>query len=314
MTEPAAIPAAPVDPAAPAAPVVDPGTVVPSPAAQAAAAATPAPVAPVAPVAAPAAAPASLVDGAAPVAPAAPAVAPAAPLVPETKWYLSEGVVGEGDAPDWLKADKYKNVSEQAKAYNELEKRFGAFTGAPKDGVYKINVPTDVPVEFDTSHNLFQELNKFANENQFSQQAYDGIISMFARYEASVSPNMGEIKKELGDNADARLSSVAQWAKSNLPDELYQSFRNAQTQSNAADVFRVIEAVIGKTRSVSMPKPGDDVIGAVPTGLEEIKTLQMAVYTEGEHKGKRKYLVDQSYREMVEKKNFAYHAALQPTQ
>ena len=122
---------------------------------------------------------------------------------------------------------------------------------------------------------------------------------------------MGEIKKEIGDNADARLSSVAQWAKSNLSDELYQSFRSAQTQSNAANVFKVIEAIIGKTRSVAMPKPGDDNVGAVPTGLEEIKTLQMAVYTDGEHKGKRKYIVDQAYREMVEKKNFAYHATLQ---
>ena len=36
--------------------------------------------------------------------------------------------------PEWYKADKYKSVAEQAKAYTELEKKFGGFTGAPKDG------------------------------------------------------------------------------------------------------------------------------------------------------------------------------------
>ncbi len=311
MVEPTATPAAPVVPAAPAAPVATP-SVIPAPAALAAAVVPPAPTpAASAPIAAPVVAPpVSLVPD---PAPAAPTPAPIAPtLVPETKWYLSEGVAGQGDAPAWFKADKYKSVFDQAQAYPELEKRFGAFTGSPKDGVYQINVPTDVPVEFDTSHNLFQELNKWASESQLSQVAYDGIISMFSRYEASVSPDMGEIKKELGDNADARLSSVAQWAKSNLPDELYTAFKNAQTQSNAADTFKVFEAIIGKTRQVAMPKPGEDVIGAVPTGLEEINALQMAVYPDGDNKGRRKYEIDSEYRKMVETKRFALFAAQQP--
>ncbi len=313
MNQPAVTPAAPVDPAAPAAPV-DPN-IIPTPAAQAAAVAAD-PAAP---------APAPAVDPAAPAAPAAPAVAPVslidAPAVPaapaalidgvpgEAKWYLSEGVAGQGEAPDWFKADKYKSVDEQAKAYVGLEKRFGAFTGSPEDGVYKINLPSDVPLEFDTGHSLFQELNKWASDSQLSQEAYDGIISMFSRYEASVMPDMMEIKKELGDGADARLSSVTQWAKSNLSEDLYKSFRNAQTQSNAADTFKVIEAVIAKTRAVALPGPDDDVPGAVPTGLEEINAMQAALVTEGEHKGQRKYAVDQDYREMVEKKRFAYFAA-----
>jgi len=44
----------------------------------------------------------------------------------------SEGVNGEGEAPEYFKADKYKSVADQAKAYTELEKRFGGFTGAPE--------------------------------------------------------------------------------------------------------------------------------------------------------------------------------------
>lgn len=307
MPDPAAIPAAPaVVPAAPAA------TVVPTPAAQAAAIA-PEPT----PAAVPPAAPASLVpDPAAP--PAVPAAAPVSlvpdPAATDTKWYLAKDVAGQGDAPDWFKADKYASVDKQAEAYPELEKRFGAFTGAPKDGVYKINVPADVPVEFDPSHSLFQELNKWAGEGQLSQEGYDKVIGMFARYEASISPDMDAMKKDLGDNADARLNSVAQWAKSNLPDDVYKMFRNAQSQSNAADTFRVIEAIIGKTRQVAMPKPGDDVPGTVLTGLEEINAMQVELIKEGDDKGKRRYVVDSAWREKVEKLRFQYFAAQAPKQ
>lgn len=48
-------------------------------------------------------------------------------------WSYNEGIDGEGEPPEWFKADKYKTVSEQAKAYTELESKFGSFTGAPED-------------------------------------------------------------------------------------------------------------------------------------------------------------------------------------
>ena len=48
-------------------------------------------------------------------------------------WNLSEDTPGKGDAPEWFKADKYKTVADQAKAYKDLEGRFGSFTGAPEE-------------------------------------------------------------------------------------------------------------------------------------------------------------------------------------
>ncbi len=300
MTTPeAVIPAAPEAPAAPAAPVA---SVVPTPEAQAAAVApavpaAPAPEAPAAPAPAAATPEPSLLDAAAPAAPAE-----------DAKWYYSEGSPAPGEVPDWFKADKYKSMDEQAKAYAELEPRFGAFTGAPKDGTYAINMPEGFTGEFDTEHDLFQELNKWAGENQFSQDAYDGIIGMFARYEASMVPDMSEIKKQLGDDADNRLNSTMQWAKTNLSADDYAAFRNAQTQTNAADVFKVVEAVIAKTRQVAMPKPGEDVVNAMPTGLEEVNQLQLAV----DDNGRRKYVEDSEYRKMVEGKRFAYFEANPP--
>jgi len=299
MSKDTAIPAAaPAAPAAPDANSAVPAAVAANPDATPAdltAAAQP-PAAQPAPAAAPPAAPpaASLAD-----------VVPPATPTEDAKWYLSNEVPGVGDAPEWFKADKYKTMEDQAKAYTELESRFGAFTGAPEDGVYKINMPEGIAMEFQTDHSLFQELNQWAVKSQLSQKAYDDVIGMFARYEASVQPDLNEIKGQLGDSADARISSLNQWAKSNLSEAEYESYRAAQSQSNAAEVFKAMEAIVSKTRQVAMPKPGDDVTGAVPTTLEEINQLQAKT----NDKGQRLYEIDSEFRAMVEQKRFAYFKA-----
>ena len=98
---------------APAAVAPDPATIV-------------APVTPAEPTPAKAT---SLVPGELPETPA-PVVASVTPEADDkTAWYLYEGIKGQGEMPSWFLADKYKNVMEQAKAYPEAQKRFGAFTG-----------------------------------------------------------------------------------------------------------------------------------------------------------------------------------------
>ena len=63
---------------------------------------------------------------------------PVTPTSDKPSYMFTDDMPGEGDAPEWFKGEKYKTVSDQAKAYNELEGRFGSFTGAPKDGKYEI--------------------------------------------------------------------------------------------------------------------------------------------------------------------------------
>lgn len=224
---------------------------------------------------------------------------------PDPKWYLAENAPGQGDAPEWFKADKYKTMLDQAKAYTDLEGRFGAFTGAPKDGEYKINPPEGVTIEFQEDHPLFTEFNKWAAEKQFSQEGYDGLIDILARYELSMLPDMGQIKQQLGDNADSRIATMNQWAQANLSAEEFKAYKEAQTQANAASVFTAFEAMMKKTRQIATPKPGDDVPGAVPGGLAEINKMQEA----RDENGKRRYVEDPAYRAEVEKKRIEFFKA-----
>ena len=50
----------------------------------------------------------------------------------ESSWLWGDEVPGTGEAPEWFNGAKYKSVAEQAKAYPELEKKFGSFTDAAR--------------------------------------------------------------------------------------------------------------------------------------------------------------------------------------
>lgn len=297
MTTPAT-PAAAVPAATPAAaaPAID--SLLPEPAAPAA---TPAPAAPATP-----AAPAAV----APATPAATPPAPAAtPPADPPKWFYGDGTPGKGEPPAWYLADKYKTVEAQAQAYPELAKRFGAFVGAPKEG-YKLELPADLGVtaEFEADNPLLTEFREWAQGAQLSQQGFSQVLGMLAKYEAAQQPDMAQIKTEIGERADERLTAVAQWGKANLEPAVYNELRTAMSGANAAIVFKAVEAIVNKTRQPATPKPGDDVVAAQLQGEAAIK----AKMAERDASGQLKFMTDPVFRNQVEQQLVALERAKQP--
>ena len=97
--------------------------------------------------------PASLVDA-------------AEPTLAEGEYFLTEGIKGTGDAPEWYMSEKYKSVADQAKAYTELSKKFGGFTGSPKNGYA-------IPEGVDDEDELMQALKGFAEKTNMNQSSFD---------------------------------------------------------------------------------------------------------------------------------------------
>lgn len=262
----------------------------------------PAAAVPAAPAAAPAVSDSILpaaAPAAAPTVPAAPApAAPTAPVVePAATWNYADGTPGKGAAPDWFKADKYKTVDKQAEAYSHLEKRFGTFVGAPEGGKYDFKAPDGLTVELDVESPLLQGLNKWGNDNQLSQKGYQELMGMLVEYEASRTPDMSEIKKEIGDHADDRIANVATWAKANLSAEGYETLRNSMTGHNAAAIFKSFEAIVGKTKQAAMPKPGSDSPAAQIGGITAVQEKMKAKTADG----KARYFEDALFRAEVDK-------------
>lgn len=302
MTTPAAAPAAPaaVAPAASAAPApaVDPNatSVVPV--------ATP-PVEPtsVAPVVAP--------PGDDSILPPDPAAAPATPVVPtpavpaaptlpapgDAKWFYSDGSPGKGEPPEWFKANKYVTVEEQAKAYNALESRFGAFTGAPKDGKYEpFKAPEGLGVELVGDHPLLTDFDKWAASKQLNAEGRNELLTMLAQYEAAQLPDLAAIKARVGENADARISAVDKWGRANLDPAGYATLRAATSGVNADAVFKVVEALISKSTQVALPKPGAD----IPPPPAPTQDLYMTEMNKKDATGRALYFTDPIHRARVD--------------
>jgi hypothetical protein len=225
-----------------------------------------------------------------------------------TAWFYADGTPGKGAAPAWYLADKYKTVEEQAKAYPELQKRLGAFKGAPKDGKYEFTVPEGLPIEIDGSHPLVADFQKWAAENQLSAEGYQQVMGMFAAYEASQVPDLGQIKADIGENADARIQAVEQWARANLSNDEFNLMRESTGTAEAAKVFKVLEAIAAKTRQVALPGPGEDVMAANPQGQAGLRHLMEAK----DKNGQLRYFTDEAYRKEVDDKTNAHFKATAP--
>jgi hypothetical protein len=268
------------------------------------AAATPAAAEPATPAAAPTIDSLIPAEGTAPAAaaepakdPAKPAAAPATPAAEETpKWFYSDGVPGKGEPPAWYKADKYKTLDAQAQAYTDLEKRFGQFVGAPKDGKYEVKLPETVKGEFDTENPLFLKFTDWAKGAQLSQEGYNQVLGMLAEYEAANAVDMGEVKKAIGEKADERIGAVAQWAKANLPADTFNDLRNSMTGANADKVFKVIETLVNKTRQPSISPTATDVAQAQPVGEAALR----AKMGEKDENGRLKYFHDAKFRSEID--------------
>lgn len=156
--------------------------------------------------------------------------------------------------------DKYKAEGrteqeaafEQAKAYKELQSKFGAFTGAPEG--YELGLSEEVGEKInvedladDPIYNDFQDLAKEMglNNDGFNKFAELYVRGQLADLEAADTVREQEMKA-LGNNADRRLGNIQDWAKANLDVDGQEGLAAALTTAGAV---QAVEKLIAKTRN-----------------------------------------------------------------
>jgi len=178
----------------------------------------------------------------------------ATPTLSEGEYFLAEGIKGTGDAPDWYKADKYQSIAEQAKAYNELDKKFGGFKGAPKDGYAVVE-----GVESDDE--LWKELVAFSERTNMSQDALNDAWDLMSAQEQAVAEVTQEAEiAKLGENAGQRIKNVEGFLKNNLDAETYTKVQDLVT---TAESVELVEMLVKATAPTKLPIDG----GEHPTGM-----------------------------------------------
>jgi predicted subunit of tRNA(5-methylaminomethyl-2-thiouridylate) methyltransferase len=225
-----------------------------------------------------------------------PAVEPEAPQQTEEnteaeketlKFLYDEGIEGTGDAPEWFKASKYKSIADQAKGYSELEKRLGSFTGAPKDGKYEIE-----GVSFEDNP-LMQTVAEWGVDNQLSSEGLGKLIEKVNELaQRQIAEDQENATKALGENAQKRLSDLAQWGKNNLSTEEFVQFQGLA--QNAGQV-QVLEKLIGMAKNSKIVKEDSSEQLGKDDKEAEIRTMQFAK----NEKGQRLMDVDPEHRKKV---------------
>lgn len=146
----------------------------------------------------------------------------------EASYYYSEDVAGSGDAPEWFQSGKYKTVSDQAKAYPELQKMYGELTnkykgisGAPEQ--YEFNAPEGVEFNVDAEDPMFMRATEWAKENGLPQETFDGLMGVYAELELAKQQAATEfMNEEMGkiENFDNRSRNIDDFLKANEMESL----------------------------------------------------------------------------------------------
>ena len=178
----------------------------------------------------------------------------------EGEYFLTQGIKGIGDRPEYYLHDRYDSIAEQAKAYPELEKKFGGFKGAPKDGY-------SMPEGIEKDDGLMEELIKFGTESNMSQDSFNQAWELLvAQNDAADQVSSEAEMSKLGDRGEERIKHVEQFMKNTLDSDQYERLRYGV--STALQV-ELIETLINKTAPPRLPMDGNVQPGGIT--WEDIK-------------------------------------------
>ena len=255
------------------------------------------------------AAPSDTPNPAAPAAPAAPA--PAAPAA----WFFAEGVPGVGDPPPYYKADKYKSLADQAKAYTDLEsmhgKKLAEFTeklrghaGAPETYELKMpegwKAPEGVDFQPDPDHPLAKAAIEVGKKHGLTQDAMSDLYAAFVQSELASIPDLNatlaQFEPDEGKRT-TRINVLTEYLRANLGEAEYQEFAEQalSTAPNPASVLKMTE------RLIALHKPPRTVQEPTPQASrdEQVQAWQKRLAEKDAH-GNMRMSVDPLFRKQTE--------------
>ena len=188
----------------------------------------------------------------------------------EGEWLYGENMKGVGDVPEWFQAEKYSSVSDQAKAYVDLQKKFGSFTGTPKDGY-------QLPEGLSEEDALVQEVMKFGESSNLNQEGFDSLMEL-AMTQAQVTQEVSmenEVAK-LGDNAKERINRVDGYLRNNLEADKYNEVAQMLT---TADSIALAETLM--TLNVQPTLPIGDAVTSDGHTIDDLTEMQLQKDADG---------------------------------
>ena len=209
-------------------------------------------------------------------------------------WYLAEGLEGTGDAPDWFKAEKYKNVADQAKAYTELEKKFGEFRGAPKDG-YDFDALGEDGVNPEDP--LIKHFGETFKELNLTQEGFNRVIQEFYEVQKmAVNSSTSEEMEKLGKDGAKIVTQVDTWLNNTFDKQTAETVKGWVTTAEDMKALQTIQSFQPRSEI-----PMNNSVNFTPyESLKEVTDEKTANW--------ERYNSDESYRNSLSKRLYDAHA------
>jgi hypothetical protein len=205
-------------------------------------------------------------------------------VTPTGDWYYDHNIKADGTKPDWFKGDKYKTVTDQAKAYAEVEKKLGAFKGAPEK--YDLTIADHPELKFSEEDPLLKDFLENAKKNGVSQEYVSELLGVYAQALTFNLPDADAEMKKIGVNAEQDLQILSQWAGNILAPEEFNIFKSMIT---TADAFKVFD----KLRNAGT---GADINPAVPNASHETSQQVLALINDPRYESDPDFRADMRKR------------------
>lgn len=196
----------------------------------------------------------------------------------QATWFFADGVPGVGDPPPYYKADKYKSLAEQAKAYTDLESLHGkkmaevgeklkGHAGAPETYELKMpegwKAPEGVDFQPDPEHPLAKAAMEVGKKHGLTQDAMSDLYAAFVQSELSAIPDLNATLAQFEpDEAKrtTRINVMTEYLRANLGEAEYAEFAEQalSTIPSPAAVLKLTERLIGlhkPPRTITDPTP-----------------------------------------------------------
>jgi hypothetical protein len=161
----------------------------------------------------------------------------------EPEWFLDDSTPGQGARPEWL-PPKYKKASDVAKAYSELEKKLGAFSGAPEN--YDI-----ASLELDENDFTLREISAVAKELNMSQEGFNKFVGrIMSAAETQEKMQLEEQLKKLGPDADRQLTQYKNSLKDHFKPEEQEI---VSSWIKNADDLQAFNRIMAHTHMTNVP-------------------------------------------------------------
>ena len=165
------------------------------------------------------------------------------------EWYISDGVKGEGDAPEGFDPGKHKNlfeaISSQNKSIEDMRKMVSKLPSEVESySVENADILSEVGLDEDSKS--LSDFKNLAKELRIPQDTFNSILGFYAETSKSLidesNTNIAEYEKKefekLGENGKEKVNALNNWASNSLPDDLYDSFKKTM---NSADSVKVLD-------------------------------------------------------------------------